>query len=51
MWWMLLLYLETGEYRAEIIYPSEIECEQNRTTVEDLCVPVEIRFPERGPAT
>lgn len=53
MWWMLLLALEGDVYRAEIIVRTEIECEQLKTSNEDLCVPVEVRFqpePEIHPA-
>ena len=51
MWWMLLLALEGDVYRAEIIVRTEIECEQLKTSEEDLCVPVEVRFAQMGPVS
>lgn len=52
MWWMLLLALEGGVYRAEIVVRTEEQCLYMRTSEEDICVPVEVRFqaePEMGP--
>lgn len=54
MWWMLLLALEGDVYRSEIVVQSLEQCEQLRTSEEDLCVRVEVRFvpePERGPTS
>jgi len=45
MWWMLLLALEGEIYRAEIVVRSEEQCILLKTSDEDLCVPVEVRFP------
>lgn len=46
MWWMLLLALEGGTYRAEIVVRSEEQCLYMRTSEEDLCVPVQVSFPK-----
>lgn len=48
MWWMLLLALEGEVYRAEIVVRTEEQCLYMRTSEEDLCVPVEVRFPAQG---
>jgi hypothetical protein len=48
MWWMLLIAVETGEYRAEIVVQSTAQCESLKTTDEDLCVPVSVEFWDRG---
>lgn len=54
MWWMLLLALEGGVYRAEIVVRTEEQCMYMRTSEEDICVPVEVRFlnsaAQMGPA-
>lgn len=44
MWWMLLLALEGGVYRAEIVVRTEAQCLYMRTSEEDLCVPVTVQF-------
>ena len=44
MWWMLLLALEGGVYRAEIVVRTEEQCLYMRTSEEDLCVPVQVSF-------
>ena len=51
MWWMLLLALEGDVYRAEIIVRTEEQCLYMRTSVEDLCVQVQVSFPEMGPTS
>lgn len=49
MWWMLLIALETGEYRAERVLPTLAQCELEKTTVDDVCIRVEVSFAEMGP--
>jgi hypothetical protein len=52
MWFLLVVALGTGEYRAEIIYKDEATCVANKTTAEDLCVPVQVAFaPEQTPSS
>jgi hypothetical protein len=50
MWWLLLIALEGGEYRSEIIVQTVQQCESLKTQDEDLCVAVEVRFLEMGTA-
>lgn len=42
MWWLLLIALGGGEYKAEIIVKSQAQCEQIKLRREDMCVPVEM---------
>jgi hypothetical protein len=51
MWFLLLIALEGNEYSAEIVYKDLATCEANKNTVDDLCVAVEIRWPQMGPAS
>lgn len=51
MWWMLLIALEGDQYRAEIVVQTQAQCEQLKSSDEDLCVPVEVSFLEMGPTS
>lgn len=46
MWWMLLIALETGEYRAELVLPTVAQCELAKTHTDDVCIRVEVSLPE-----
>lgn len=50
MWWLLLVFTVEG-YRAEIIVQTESQCAAIKHTEQDLCIPVQVSFPEMGPAT
>jgi hypothetical protein len=49
MWWMLLVALENGMYRSEIVVKTEQECVAIKTQAEDQCVPVKV-FAQGVPA-
>ncbi len=51
MWWMLLIALEGGMYKAEIVLKTEIECAALKSKPEDVCVPVEVSFPTQETLT
>ena len=44
MWWMLLILLETGEYRAEAVLSTEEQCLSQKTQEKDRCEQVEVKF-------
>lgn len=44
MWFLLLIALDTSEYRAEIVVRTLEQCEQLKTSEQDLCVPVTVQF-------
>ena len=44
MWFLLLIALDTGKYRAEIVVRTLEQCEQLKTSEQDLCVPVTVQF-------
>jgi hypothetical protein len=46
-----MLALEGGVYRAEIVVRTQEQCLYMRTSAEDVCVQVEVRFPQMGPVS
>lgn len=46
MWFMLLIALEGGQFRSEIILPSLVICEAAKTQPEDLCIAVNVSFAD-----
>lgn len=51
MWWMLLIALETGEYRAELVLPTVTQCELAKTNPDDVCIRVEVSLPPVPPTS
>lgn len=44
MWFLLLIALDSGEYRAEVVVKDRATCEQSKISERDLCVPVTVEF-------
>lgn len=44
MWFLLLVLVETGVYTAEVVHKDLETCVANRTTEQDLCVPVSVQL-------
>lgn len=51
MWFLLLVAIEGGQHRAEIILPTLEQCVELRTHADDVCIRVEVSLPERGPTS
>jgi hypothetical protein len=51
MWFLLLVAMDGGVHRAEVIVPTLEQCMEMRTHEEDVCIRVEVRLPEMGPTS
>jgi hypothetical protein len=52
MWFLLLVAIEGGVHRAEVIVPTLEQCLELRTQEDDVCIRVDVslpELPERGP--